>query len=85
MKWLNFFDGEPCTGFPNTWLQWQKPKLKRFWRVWRVIDISNCCAKHDEECSTKVFWKCMRTKKAVGSLPIVLVASTVCLFKYKKV
>ena len=84
-KWLNVFDGEPCTGFPNFWLQWTMPKLSRFWRVWRVIDISTCCAKHDEECSTKVFAKCMWKNRVVGGVPIVTVASTVCLFKYKKV
>ena len=85
MKWLNFFDGEPCTGFPNSWLQWTKPKLKSFWRVWRVVDISNCCGQHDEECSTKVFAKCMWKKRVVGGVTIVTVASIVCLFKYKKV
>lgn len=85
-KFLNFFDGEPCTGFPNHWVQWRKPRSAwKFWRVWRVINISHCCADHDEDCSTKVFAKCMASKKVVGTLPIVLVASTVCLFKYKKV
>jgi len=84
--WLDFFDGEPCTGFPNHWVQWRlPPKWWKLWQCWRVISIAHCCEDHDKECSTEVFAKCMWKKRVVGGVPIVLIASVVCLFKYKKV
>ena len=85
MKWLNFFDGEPCTGFPNSWLQWRLPsRWWKLWQWWRVIDLSPCCEIHDEECSTKEFAKCMLKVKAVGSIIIVSIASVACIIKYGK-
>ena len=84
-KFLNFFDGEPCTGFPNHWIQWRLPsKWWKPWQWWRVIDISPCCAGHDIECSTKVFAKCMWKKRVVGGVIIVTVATTACIFLYGK-
>jgi len=36
-----------CTWFPETW---------------KGIDISECCKKHDETCSTGKFFRCLKEK-----------------------
>lgn len=85
ISWLNFFDGEPCTGFPNRWLVWRLPsKWWKLWQWWKTIDISDCCKKHDEACSTIVFLKCLYGRKIVGTPVIVLVAMAACVIKYGK-
>jgi len=72
-----------CTGFPEYWLQWY---LGRFYiPKMRKIYIGNCCEKHDENCSTKAFIKCLKKHNIVGRYSITLVASTACLFRYGKV
>jgi len=68
-----------CTKFPEYWYFWIS------WYRWKRIYIGDCCKKHDENCSTKVFIKCLKRKKIVGRYLITLVASTACLLRYGKV
>ena len=44
---MNWFDGEPCTGFPNTWLG---------------VDLTECCKNHDNNLGTHSFYKCLKAK-----------------------
>jgi len=72
-----------CTSFPEYWYQWY---LGRFYiPMWRKIYIGHCCEKHDEDCKTKVFIKCLRKHNVVGRYAITVVASSACLIKYGKV
>lgn len=64
-----------CTGFKEYWYNW------RFKKVY----IGDCCKKHDEKCSTKVFIKCLWKKRIIGTTVITAIASTVCLVRYGKV
>ena len=74
---------DKCTGFPESWVQWY---LYKGWiPAWRVVDISECCGIHDEECSTIAFTKCLWEKNIAGTIPIVAVAASVCVIKYGKV
>lgn len=68
-----------CTKFPEYWYVWAT------WYKWKKVYIGDCCKKHDDNCSTKVFIKCLRKKKVVGRYLITLVAATACLVKYGKV
>ena len=75
-----------CTGFPERWIAWRLPSSYwKLWEWWKIVDISDCCEKHDQECSSVVFLRCMKTRRAVGYTPIVAVASMVCLFRYGKI
>lgn len=72
-----------CTKFPEFWYQWYLgryyiPKLRK-------VYIGDCCKKHDENCSTKVFINCLKKKNIAGRYAITLVASTACLIRYGKV
>ncbi len=72
-----------CTGFPEHWLQWYIGKY--YIPRWRMVYIGNCCEKHDDDCSTRVFIGCLRRNNIVGRYAITLVASAACLIKYGKV
>jgi len=67
-----------CTWFPEKWVKW-KSLLK-----WEVVDISDCCKKHDNTCSTSQFAKCLRSKKIVGSSIITLGGMVGCIVKFPK-
>ncbi len=62
-----------CTWFPERWLSWNGVK---------IIDISDCCEIHDEDCSTSKFAKCLRSKKIVGALIITVGGAIGCWAKY---
>jgi len=68
-----------CTKFPEYWYCWVG------WFRWKKIYIGGCCKKHDDNCSTKVFIKCLKEKKIVGRYAITLVAASACLIRYGKV
>ena len=68
-----------CTGFPEYWYRWKT------WYSWEKVYIGNCCKKHDNNCSTKVFIECLKKNGIVGRYAITLVASTACLVRYGKV
>ena len=68
-----------CTLFPEYWYQWDT------WYSWKRIYIGDCCKKHDDNCSTKIFIECLRSKKIVGRYDITLAAATACLVRYRKV
>jgi len=72
-----------CTKFPEYWYQWYLGKF--YIPKMRKIYIGDCCKKHDENCSTKAFIKCLKKKNVVGRYAITLVASTACLVRYGKV
>lgn len=72
-----------CTNFPEHWVRWDLNEYKL--PVIRKIYIGDCCKKHDAECSTWVFAKCMWLNRVIGGSLIVTVASLACLFKYGKV
>ena len=72
-----------CTGFPEYWYQWY---LGRFnIPMIRKIYIGDCCKKHDDDCSTKVFINCLKKNNVVGRYAITTVAAAACLLKYGKV
>ena len=68
-----------CTKFPEYWYRWKT------WYRWEKVYIGNCCEKHDENCSTKVFINCLKKNRIVGRYAITLVAATACLVRYGKV
>jgi len=68
-----------CTKFPEYWYQWVS------WFKWKRVYIGDCCKKHDDNCSTKVFLKCLKRKSIVGRYTITLVASLACLIRYGKI
>ena len=60
-----------CTWFPEYW-------MGKY--------IGDCCWLHDETCSTKVFFRCLRTKlNLFWSTLISLGGALGCMVKYKKV
>lgn len=67
-----------CTWFPERWAVWVK------WYKWKIVDISDCCKLHDEKCSTGSFARCLREKKAVGSLLITLGGAIGCWVQYPR-
>ena len=72
-----------CTVFPENWSQycstnWYAPKIRK-------VYIGDCCAKHDINCNTNKFYKCLKEKRIVGTYIITLVAATVCLIRYGRV
>ena len=72
-----------CTMFPEFWYQWYFTKYYVPWI--RKIYIGDCCQKHDDNCSTKVFITCLKRKNVVGRYLITFVAATACLVRYGKV
>lgn len=68
-----------CTMFPEYWYQWET------WYKWKKVYIGDCCEKHDEDCSTKVFIKCLKKNNIVGRYLITGVASLACLVRYGKI
>lgn len=61
---------EYCTWFPEYWFG---------------TYIGGCCKIHDEECSTKDFYKCLRSKIGlVGSLLITAGGALGCIIRYGK-
>lgn len=68
-----------CTLFPEYWYQWKT------WYKWEKIYIGDCCEKHDDDCSTRVFIRCLRRKGIVGRYLITAAASLACLVRYGKV
>lgn len=72
-----------CTKFPEYWYQWYIGKF--YVPRMRKVYIGNCCKKHDDNCSTKVFIQCLRKNNIVGRYAITAVASFACLVKYGKV
>jgi len=67
-----------CSYFPEKWAVWVSPFK------WQIQDISDCCKKHDESCSTHVFILCLWKRKAVGAYLIMLGGLLGCLVKYPR-
>lgn len=59
-----------CTAFPESWLG---------------KDISECCKKHDATCSTRKFYRCLKSKLGwFHSSYIALGGSLGCWVKYTR-
>ena len=68
-----------CTFFPEYWI-----KVSFLFKVTRVY-IGDCCKKHDNDCSTRKFFLCLKGKIGEVFASIIgFFGSTGCWWKFKK-